>query len=159
MTSSCRWEAEVLRAAREDEWPENLRRHLAECDECVATAAVAPWMTSFARISDRQHRLPDPAIVWLKAKMLQSSAEATRATRPMTVVQIISYVVVAAGWAAVLTWKWEALQSWLRSFTPTGVITASANAQALSPSIFATVLVLVSMTVMLALHTIMAEEW
>ena len=158
MTASCRREADVLRAAREDRWPDDVRRHLAECDECTATAAVAPWMTSFARIGDREHRLPDPAIVWLKAKLLQGNTDAARATRPLTIAQLLSYLVVAGGWAGVLTWKWDALQNWLYSFTPTAVINASANAQALSLSFFAMVIVLASMTVMLALHTIMAEE-
>jgi hypothetical protein len=157
-TTSCRREADVLRAAREDSWPDALRRHLAECDDCATTAAVAPWMTTFARIGDREHRLPDPSIVWLKARLLQGSAEAARATRPLTIVQIVSYMVVAGGWAAVLTWKWNALQTWLHSLTPTGLISNSANAQSLSLSFFALVIVLASMTVMLALHTIMAEE-
>ena len=158
MTTSCRREADVLRAAREDRWADDIMRHIAECDDCAATAAVAPWMTKFARIGDREHRLPDPSIVWLKAKLLQGNAEAARATRPLTIVQIVSYLVVAGGWAGVLTWKWEALQAWLHSFTPSGVIDASTNAQALSMSFFAMLIVLASMTVMLALHTIMAEE-
>ena len=83
--TACRWEADVLRAANEDRWPDNLRRHLAECDDCTATAAVAPWMGKFAGISDREHILPDPSIVWLKAKLLQGSRDVARASRPMNV--------------------------------------------------------------------------
>ena len=153
--NACRWEADVLRAAREDRWPDNLRRHLAECDDCAMTASVAPWMTSFARIGDREHRLPDPSIVWLKAKLLQGSADAARASRPLTIAQLVSYLVVAGGWAAVLMWKWEAIEKWMHSLTPTGIVSATAS---LSMSFFAIVFVLASMTVMLALHTIMAEE-
>lgn len=156
--TSCRREADVLRAAREDRWDDSLRAHLGECDDCAATASVAPWMTAFARIGDREHRLPDPSIVWLKAKLLQGSAEAARATRPMTIAQIVSYVVVAAGWAGVLTWKWDALQAWLHTLTPTGLIQGTSQANALSVSFFATLIVLASMTVMVALHTILVEE-
>ena len=68
--SAAAWESDVLRAAGQDRWPDNLRRHLGECDDCVATAAVAPWMSTFAGMSDREHILPDPSIVWLKAKLL-----------------------------------------------------------------------------------------
>ena len=154
--TACRWEADVLRAATEDRWPDNLRRHLGECDDCAATASVAPWMSSFAGMRDREHVLPDPAIVWLKAKLLQGSADAARASRPMTIAQIVSYLVVAGGWAAVMTWKWDAIQAWLHSLSPTAV--ASGHAPSLSLSFFAMLFVLASMTVMVALHTIMAED-
>lgn len=153
--NACRFEADVLRAAREDRWSDNLRGHLAECDECAMTASVAPWMTSFARIGDREHRLPDPSIVWLKAKLMQGTVDAARASRPLTIAQLVSYLVVAGGWATVLTWKWDAIEKWMHGLTPTGIV---GGTHSLSMSFFAIVFVLASMTVMLALHTIMAEE-
>jgi hypothetical protein len=155
--NSCRFEPEVLRAAEEDRWTDSLRRHLTECDECVATASVAPWMDRFANISDREHILPDPSVVWLKAKLLQGTTDAGRAARPLDVVQMIAYVVVAGGWAGLLTWHWPAVERWMRSFSAAGVMTAATRAE-LSMSFFALVFVLASMTVVLALHTILAEE-
>jgi hypothetical protein len=153
---SCRFESDVLQA--EGQWSDALRRHLLECDDCVAAAAVAPWMTRFAKISDREHPLPDPQIVWLKAQVLQGVADAARVARPMTVVQMVSYLVVAGGWAALMTWKWDAVAMWLRGFTPTGLVQNVARGESLSMSFFAFVFVLASMTATLALHTIMAEE-
>ena len=153
---SCRFEADVLQA--EGQWSDALRRHLLECDDCVAAAAVAPWMTRFARISDREHPLPDPQIVWLKAQVLQNLADAARVARPITVVQMVSYLVVAGGWAVLMTWKWDAVAMWLRGFTPTGLVQNVARGESLSMSFFAFVFVLASMTATLALHTIMAEE-
>ena len=153
--NACRREADVMRAAREDRWDDTLRRHLTECEECAMAAAVAPWMTRFARLGDREHRLPDPSIVWLKAKLMQGTIDAARAARPLTFAQMISYLVVAAGWAGVLTWKWDAIRNWITSLTPGGVIGATSS---LSMSFFALVFVLASMTAALALHTIMAEE-
>ncbi len=155
--SACRHEAEILRAASEDRWNEELRAHLLECDDCVAAMSVAPWMTRFSRISDREHILPDPAVVWLKARLLQGSADASRASRPLDVVQFIAYAVVAAGWAALLTWRWDAVRSWITGFTPAKIV-AAAHSSSLSMSFFAMVFVLASFTVMLALHTILAEE-
>lgn len=155
---SCRYEADVLRAAEEDRWSDALRRHLLECDDCVTAAAVAPWMTRFAKISDRAHPLPDPQLVWLKAQLLQGSADAARASRPITVIQMVAYLVVAGGWAMLLTWKWDAIATWLRGFTPTGLLQNLAGGDSLSMSFFALVFVLSSITVMLALHTILAEE-
>jgi hypothetical protein len=155
---SCRWEHDVLAAAKQDRWPEGLRAHLLECDECVAAASVAPWMSRFAKISDREHPLPDPALVFLKAQLMHASADVARVARPITVVQLIAYLVVAAGWATLLTWKWDAIALWLRGFTPTGLVQNVTSGQTLSMSFFAGVFVLASMTAMLALHTIMAEE-
>jgi hypothetical protein len=155
---TCRYEADVLHAVKEDRWTDALRRHIAECADCAAAASAAPWMNRFARISDREHILPDPSIVWLKAQLLQGTADVARVSRPITFVQLIAYFVVASGWAAVLTWKWDAVESWVRSFTPTGLVTTAARAESLSLSFFAIVFVLASTTVMLALHTILAEE-
>jgi hypothetical protein len=156
--SACRRETDVLRAAAEDRWTDALRAHLGECDDCVAAASIAPWMGRFARITDREHPLPDPSIVWLKAKLLQGTVDASRASRPLDIAQFIAYAVVAAGWAALLTWKWDAVRTWLGGFTPNAVVTTAARAGSLSMSFFAIVFVLASFTVMLGLHTILAEE-
>ena len=158
MTGSCRFEPDVLRAAEEDRWTDSLRRHLGECEDCMATAAVAPWLDRFARISDRDHILPDPSIVWLKAKLLQGTADVARVSRPLNVLQMVAYLVVAGGWAGVLTWKWAAVEAWMHSLTPAAIVTSATRAESLSASFFAAVFILASMTVMLALHTILAEE-
>lgn len=158
MSEACRFEPQILRAAEEDRWTEALRAHLGECDDCVAAVSVAPWMTQFSRINDREHILPDPSVIWLKAKLLQNAADVNRVSRPMDAVQLIAYIVVAGGWAATLLWKWNDVEAWLRSFTPAGMVQTVARAESLSMSFFALVAVLASMTVMLALHTILAEE-
>ncbi|HYI07688.1 MAG TPA: hypothetical protein VEK57_01345 [Thermoanaerobaculia bacterium] len=157
MSEACRYEAEVLHAAEEDRWTDALRTHLGGCDDCIAAASVAPWMSRFERISDREHMLPDPAIIWLKAKLLQGTVDTDRATRPLDLVQMLAYLVVAAGWAALLTWRWSTVELWVRSLTPSGVQDVI-GAGALSMSFFALVFVLASMTVMLGLHAILAEE-
>lgn len=158
MSEGCRFEAAVLRAAQDDRWTDALRGHIAECDDCVAAASVAPWMSRFARISDREHILPDPQIVWLKAQLLQTSADVARASRPLNFLQLVAYLVVAGGWAALLTWKWEAVEKWVIGLTPTGMVQNMANGQSLSMSFFALLIALATMTVTLALHTILAEE-
>lgn len=155
---SCPFEHDVLLAAREERWTDSLRRHLTECEECVEAAAVAPWMSRFSRIGDRERPLPNPQIVWLKAQLLQGSAEVARVSRPMNFAQLVAYLVVAGGWTALLTWKWAAVQTWLRGFTPTGILQNVATGETLSMSFFGLLVVLASMTAMLALHTIMAEE-
>lgn len=159
MSEPCRYERDVLRAAEEDRWTDSLRQHLTECDECITTASVAPWMESFSRISDREHILPDPSVVWLKAKLLQGTVDAGRVARPLDMAQIAAYIVVAGGWAALLTWRWGAIEAWLRGFTPSGIVTSMVTrTESMSMSFFTILFVLASMTVTLALHTILAEE-
>ena len=154
----CAHESNVLRAAAEDRWTEALRGHISECADCAAAAKAAPWMTRFARMSDREHILPDPSIVWLKAQLMRGTIDAARATRPITIFQLIAYCVVAGGWAGVLTWKWRAVQAWIGTFTPTGLVDTAARADSLSLGFFTVVIILASTTVMLALHTMLAEE-
>ncbi|HYC61534.1 MAG TPA: hypothetical protein VEK79_18410 [Thermoanaerobaculia bacterium] len=158
MNAACRYESEIIRAAEEDRWTDALREHLRGCDDCVAAASAAPWMDRFAHISDREHILPDPSVVWLKAKLLQTTADANRASRPIDTVQMIAYAIVAAGWAGLVMWRWDDIERWVRSFSPTGLIESAARAEQVSLSFFGMVFVLASMTVMLALHTILAED-
>lgn len=158
MTERCAFERNVILAAGQDRWTDAIREHLVACDDCVAAASVAPWLGAFARIGDREHQLPDPAIVWLKAKLFQGNVDAARATRPLDFLQMLAYLVVAGGWAGLLTWRWSAVEAWLRGFTPSGLMETAVRAETLSMSFFALLFVLASMTVMLALHTILAED-
>ena len=124
-------------------------------------AEIAAWMQQFAAIDDHERRLPDATSIWVKAKLLQSAAAAERAVLPITRTQIVGYVVIAACWAALLNWKWAALSAWFRGLTPTHMILHAAGAEAaasLSATFFAVLVVLASATLMLAFHTILAEE-
>jgi hypothetical protein len=159
MSDRCRHEAHVQRAAAENNWTEALRVHVGSCEDCAAAAAVAPFMNRFARTNERQHRLPDASVVWLKAQLLRGTVMAERVSRPLNILQVVAYVVVAGGWAALVTWKWAELQNWMLTFTPRYVVGGLAGTQtAISGPLMLAVVVLASMTVMLALHTILAEE-
>lgn len=161
MNAGCRLEPDAVRAASSGEWTASLRAHVASCAGCAAAAEVGPWMEEFARLDDREHILPDPAVLWLKAKLMQSNATMQRASLPITRLQIASYLTVAACWASLLTWKWSAIQAWVNSLKPSHLVMASASAQAsasLSVSFFAAIVVLSSATVFVAMHTILAEE-
>ena len=161
MNTGCRLEPDAVRAASSGEWTVSLRAHVDNCADCAAAAEVGPWMQEFARLDDREHILPDPAVLWLKAKLMQSNETMQRASLPMTRLQIAAYLAVAACWASLLTWKWSAVQAWVTSLTPSHMVMASASAQAtasLSVSFFALVVVLSSATVFVAMHTILAEE-
>src|SRR5687767_11751867 len=105
MNEICVQEPLIRRAAVEDRWTEALRQHAVGCADCTAAALAAPFMARFARIDVRHRPLPDPALIWLKAQLLRGTVVADRISRPLNVAQLVSYVAVAAGWAALVTWK------------------------------------------------------
>ena len=161
MIDSCPFEPNVIDAAASGAWTESLRAHVASCPDCAAAAEVGPWMASFAKQDDREHILPDPAVLWLKAKLLQSSAAVDRAALPITRVQIAAYLIIAAGWAALLTWKWNALAAWVNALNPGRIAEGAAGASGaatLSLTVLVTLVLLASATVMVAFHAILAEE-
>jgi hypothetical protein len=153
----CRRESEV----RKGEWSDELRAHAETCADCAAAMAVSPWMASFAAMPDREHILPDPSVVWIKAQLLRDIATADRATRPMTSIQTSAYLIVAACWAGVMTWKWDVITVWLHRLTPGRFVlgaSTDAAASSMSMTFLMALVVLASLTIMLALHTILAEE-
>jgi hypothetical protein len=112
-------------------------------------------------MDEREHILPDPAVLWLKAKVLQSRAAVQRAALPITRLQIAAYLIIAAGWAALLTWKSAALQVWINHLSPGHMILGATGAEAtasLSISVLVGIIALASATVGVAMHTILAEE-
>jgi len=122
---------------------------------------VDAWMKQFARLDERRGPLPDANTLWVKAKLMQSTIAMERASQPITRVQIAAYLLVAGSWAALVTWKWNALSAWFNSFKPAHIILGAAGATAansLSLTFFMMLIALASVTVMLAFHTILAEE-
>lgn len=115
------------------------------------------WMKQFAAIDDRERRLPDPSVIWLKAQVLRSRQAAERAARPFTTMQIAAYASVAACWAALLTWKWAVIQAWFDGLRPTNLV-LGVHGASLSSAFVVTLITLASVTVMLAMHTIFLEE-
>ena len=159
MRETCVQEPLVRHAAVEDRWTGALRQHVARCEDCAAAAAAAPFMTRFAKFDMRQRALPDPAVLWLKAQLLRGNAVVDRASRPLNIAQFVSYVVIAAGWAGLLTWKWSELQQWVLHFTPESMVGAAAGMpSSTSATIVVALLILSSLTVMVGLHAILAEE-
>jgi hypothetical protein len=160
MTTECRFEANITDAVMDGSWTESLRTHVASCEDCAAAAEVAPWMASFSALDEREHILPDPVVLWLKAKLLRSTAAVEQAAMPITRLQIAAYLIIAACWAALLTWKSSALQVWINHLSPGHVVfgSAASSSASLSLSVLFALIVLATATLGVAMHTILAEE-
>jgi hypothetical protein len=161
MNDTCPFEPNIIEAAASGAWSEALRAHTRSCEDCAAAAEVGAWMAELALRDDREHILPDPSVLWLKAKLLGTSAALERAALPITRTLIAAYLVIAAGWATLLTWKWSALVAWMNALNPGRIAVSAAGttgAATLSTTVLITLVLLASATVMLAFHTILAEE-
>jgi hypothetical protein len=156
--TACRFESHVIDAATGGAWSESLRNHVASCADCALALSVAPFMSELATMDEREHILPDPAVLWLKSRILQNRASVERASLPITQLQIAAYLIIAACWAALLTWKSAALQTWI-SHLPAHVVLGASGASASLPlTIVVALIALSSATVAVAMHTILAEE-
>jgi hypothetical protein len=158
MSDTCRFERETIGAAKSGQWTEALREHAASCADCAAAASVAVWMDRIGRTDERQSKLPDPSVVWLKSQILRGSVAAERISRPVTIAQILAYVTVAAGWAGFLTWKWTFVSRWMSGFSAEHIAVRAASGGGVSLGILLTLFLLSSITVVVALHTILAED-
>ena len=158
MSDVCRFERDTIEAAKSGQWTDALRGHVRTCADCAAAASVAGWMDLLGRTDERQQKLPDPAVVWLKSQILRGSAVAERASRPVTIAQVIAYLLVAAGWAGFLSWKWTFIRDWMTGFSPESIAARAATTSGVSLGVLFTLFVLSSITVVVALHTILAED-
>jgi hypothetical protein len=156
--TACRFESHVIDAATGGAWSESLRTHVASCADCALAASVAPFMSELSAIDERQHILPDPAVLWLKSRLLQNRIAVDRAAMPITQLQIAAYLIIAACWATLLTWKSAALQSWIAHLPGRFILGASGASAAMPLTIVVALIALSSATVAVAMHTILAEE-
>ena len=158
MSDACRFESQTIAAANRGQWTDALRDHVQGCADCNAAVSVAEWMDRLGRTDERQQKLPDPSVVWLKSQILRGSAAAERVARPVTVAQILAYFVVAAGWAGFLSWKWTFMQRWMSGFSAESIASQATASGGVSFGVLVTLFVLSSITILVALHTILAEE-
>lgn len=158
MSEACRHEPHIRRAAAEDKWSAALREHVETCADCRAAAAIAPFMSRFARADQRQPVLPPASVIWVKAQLMRGTAVVDRVSRPINLMQIAAYLSVAAAWAGMLTWKWVEIQRTILSFAPSHMAEGISTGSSVSLTLVATVVILGSATFGLALHTILAEE-
>lgn len=147
----CPHEPHVVSAVIENKWTSTTRAHVASCEACAAAAAVAPFMADLAGAEVPQRVVPDPALLWLKAQ-LPPPAAAASVGRPMRVVQLMAYLVVAATWIGLLVSKWSALEAWVSSL-PT-----VSGGSTLLPALALCFMLLSSLLVTLALHAVLADE-
>ena len=105
--SGCLREAEVTEAARSGRWPDDLVEHSQSCMACAEVRLVAGFLMHEALAADPDP-LPDPQLIWLRARFGSRREIARRATRAITIVQAIAATCAAAVGIWILMWLWPA---------------------------------------------------
>ncbi len=116
-SKECPQEARVLRAARTGQWDDALEAHAAACPACGEAALVSGSLRTFALETENRNRLPDPYLVWLKAKLTERQVASQRASKPWDMAEALGQCVVAvalAGWLVVeLPSVYQGLAEWM----------------------------------------------
>ena len=110
-------------------------------------------MATVAKVDVPRTELPSPTVIWVKAQLMRSRVHIERVNRPLQLMHGLAYMLVAAGWAAVLMTKWDDVQALVLS--PASAISGSVS---VSAALIAAIVLLGSITLGVAMHTIIAEE-
>jgi hypothetical protein len=112
-TRVCPCETEVLGLVSIGQWPARadaaLRAHVEDCDVCGDLASAAAAILELRDGPDQPVSVPDASVVWYRAQIHARIDAATRATRPLRMVQAagaVCFMAVALAW-------WNAGTSWL----------------------------------------------
>ena len=107
-TTSCPHEEAIAAAARSGAWSEELKAHRDGCLSCAElTLVVAALAADAEELAAMDAPLPDPAPIWLRARLASRERQYERATRAIVWVQRAAVAVVFAVGIAFAPGLWE----------------------------------------------------
>jgi len=74
---------------------------------------AAVWMGRLAELSRNDGALPDPALIWWKARLLERQAAQARVARPIAIAQWLSLVVAVVTMIVLCAVNWPGIQGML----------------------------------------------
>lgn len=80
---------------------------------------AAVWMSRLVEHSRSEGALPDPALIWWKARLLEKQAAHARVTRPVAIAQWLSLVVTVVTMIVLCAVNWPGIKGVLEPFGPT----------------------------------------
>ena len=129
MTDPCPGAESVFEAARAGRWSDELAAHVAGCDSCGESSTAIRWMIELGQTVDSGTApLPDPGLIWLKARIRKRSEVSWRTLLPAGIAcgaAAIGLGAIVAGLpgaslAGLPAEAWRSLQEWLTSAGITG---------------------------------------
>ena len=79
---ACPHESSVIRAVRAGHGRDSVSRHLRECTGCRETAEITRWMGSLAKSVEATGPVPDPSLVWARARVFREHTGRERVLAP-----------------------------------------------------------------------------
>ncbi len=153
----CDREPEILRAAREGRWTDELRGHASSCPACADALLVERFLTAEAETLAVEASPTDPGALLWRHRLAARRERAERATRPIRALERLAAGCGVATTAAALAWGWPALRAWLTPLAES--VSEASRAAAASPTsaaLLAAGLLLASL--LLAGYSAWAEE-
>jgi len=77
---------------------------------------AAVWMSRLVKLSSSQGELPDPALIWWKARLLDRQAARARVARPIAIAQSLSLVAAVLTIVVLFAMNWPEIQESLSPF-------------------------------------------
>lgn len=112
----CPREESVLHAARAERWSDELAAHVARCVSCGESSTAIRWMIELGQtVGSGQAPLPDPYLIWVKARIRKRSGESWRTLLPVLVACGASAIGLGVIVARLPGNAWRSLQAWLAS--------------------------------------------
>ena len=74
---------------------------------------AAVWMSRLVELSSSEGALPDPALIWWKARLLERQAAQARVTRPIAIAQWVSLVVAVVATMVLCAVNWPGIRGML----------------------------------------------
>ncbi len=110
----CPREESVLHAARAGRWSDGLTAHLGRCDSCREASTVIRWMIELGQtVGSGTALLPDPRLIWLKARIRRRSEASWRTLLPIGIACGASAIGLGVIVAPLPGNAWRSLREWL----------------------------------------------
>ena len=116
MTDPCPRGESVIEAARAGRWSDELTAHVARCHSCRESSTAIRWMIELGQTVDSAPApLPDPYLIWLKARIRRRSEESWRTLLPIVIASGASAIGLGMIVAPLPGNAWRSLREWLTS--------------------------------------------
>ena len=84
---SCEYEAALLTALEQEQLPEGLSRHVANCQACTDIAAVWSYLHDIGQDAADTDQLPAAGLIWWRAQLAERRKLASRSVASIRIVQ------------------------------------------------------------------------
>lgn len=137
---TCDTESQILQLSRSGQLTEAAQKHLATCSSCAAAVQADRFLTADAARIPSLERLPDPTVVWWRARQRARFRQVERATSPIQFAERLALILGAVGLVMGLSLTWPIIRAafthWARGLVQALPLNSSSLILALFCSLF-----------------------